>query len=67
MAGIAVGLAAAIGVTRVLQSLLYEVSPTDPAILAAVSVLLLVVALLATWIPAHRAATVDPAATLRAE
>ena len=63
--GIVIGLAGALAVTRLLRGLLYDVSPTDPVTLTATCVVLLVVALLATWVPAHRAATVDPADALR--
>jgi ABC-type lipoprotein release transport system permease subunit len=46
--------------------LLYDVSPTDPLVLGATCVVLLLVALLASWIPARRAAAVDPSDALRA-
>lgn len=65
-AGVAIGVVVAIGVTRFLRSLLYDVSPTDPLVLAATCVALLFVALLASWIPARRAAAVDPSEALRA-
>ena len=63
--GVAIGVAAAIGVTRFLRSLLYDVSPTDPLILVGTCVTLLLVALAASWIPARRAASVDPSEALR--
>jgi ABC-type lipoprotein release transport system permease subunit len=47
--------------------LLYEIKPTDPLTFTAVSLLLLVVALLASWLPARRAAKADPIVALRAE
>jgi putative ABC transport system permease protein len=65
--GIAVGLVAAFSLTRTIESFLYEVSPTDPVTAVAVAAVLLVVAALAAFVPARRAASVDPATTLRAE
>jgi ABC-type antimicrobial peptide transport system permease subunit len=64
-AGIAVGIGGALMFTRVLQSLLYGVSAFDPATFAVVPAILTVVALLATWAPAYRAASVNPVKTLR--
>lgn len=64
-AGIALGVAGALGLTRVLGGQLYGVAPTDPATLAAVALLLLGSALLASWLPARRAASVDPMKALR--
>ena len=66
-AGAALGLGGALAVTRVLGSLLFETRPTDPATLAGVTLLLLVVAGAAGWIPARRATRVDPAVALRSE
>ncbi len=66
-AGVAVGLVAAWGATRLLAGLLFEVSPTDPATFAAVSLLLLAVAGLAALAPAWRAIRVDPLLALRGE
>jgi putative ABC transport system permease protein len=65
--GIALGLAGAFGVTRFLSSFLFGVSPMDPATLAAVAVLLVVVTMVASWVPARRAAGVDPVTALRSD
>jgi hypothetical protein len=67
VAGLIVGLIAAFGLTRVLDSLLYDVSSTDPLTYVAMAALLLCVAMLATYIPARRAARLDPLEGLRAE
>jgi ABC-type antimicrobial peptide transport system permease subunit len=63
--GVAIGVVVAIGVTRFLRSLLYDVSPTDPMILIGTCGVLLLVAAAASWIPARRAAAVDPSEALR--
>ena len=65
--GIVVGLLAAFGVGRLLGSLLYGVRPSDPLILGGVALLLGAVALGASYLPARRAAKVDPLTALRAE
>jgi ABC-type antimicrobial peptide transport system permease subunit len=65
--GIGVGLGAAAGLTRLMASLLFEVSPLDPATYATVAGVLLVSAALASYLPARRAASVDPADALKAE
>jgi putative ABC transport system permease protein len=67
VAGIAAGILLAIAFTRLMAGLLVGVSPTDPWILAGMSLLLLTVALAACLIPARRAASIDPIQTLRAE
>jgi predicted permease len=65
--GVAIGIAASFGITRLLASLLFGVSATDPATFAAVALLLAAVALLASYIPARRAMRLDPNIALRYE
>jgi putative ABC transport system permease protein len=67
LAGLAVGLGASVVMTRALSTLLYEVNTTDPVVLVAVSFLLLTVALAASYLPARRAARLDPMEALRCE
>jgi ABC-type antimicrobial peptide transport system permease subunit len=66
-AGLAAGVVLALGVTRLLRSVLYDVSPGDPVAFAGAAVLLAAVALAAHWLPARRAARVDPLSSLRSE
>jgi predicted permease len=66
-AGVAAGTLAALALTRVMRGLLYGVAPTHPTAYVAGSLALIAVALLASWIPARRAARVDPTVALRAE
>ena len=65
--GVACGVAAAVALTRLMTALLFEVSPLDPATYCAVSAVLLIAALLASYIPARRATNVDPSEALRIE
>ena len=65
--GLALGLAGAFFLTRFLRSLLFDVQQVDPVSYLMVTLLLLLVTLLASWLPARRAAKVDPVVALRAE
>src|SRR4030095_2328310 len=67
VAALIVGLAGAAGVTRVLQTFLFGVTPTDPIAFGIVTLLLMAVGLMAAWLPARRATRIDPWAALRAE
>lgn len=65
--GLVVGVGLALGTTRVLQGLLFGVEPGDPVVIGGAAALLAVVAVVASWIPARRAARIDPSEALRAE
>ena len=66
-AGVALGIAGAFALTGLMKSLLYQVSPADPLVLAAVTVLLVLVAAIAGLLPARRASRIDPLTALRNE
>lgn len=65
--GIGIGLVAAFGLTRVLATMLVDVKPTDPVTFASVAVIFLVVSVIASWLPAFRAARLNPTIALRNE
>ncbi len=67
LAGLALGIAGALAATRLIASLLFGVTPSDPATFAAIAALLTLVALVACWVPARRAMRVDPIIALRYE
>jgi putative ABC transport system permease protein len=65
--GVVLGIAGALAVTRLLRDLLFEVSATDPLVFVIVPITFALVALIASWLPARRAASVDPMIALRDE
>jgi ABC-type antimicrobial peptide transport system permease subunit len=67
MVGVAIGIALALAASRVMQSLLYDTSPREPMVTVGVAALLVVIAAVASAVPARRAARVDPVEVLRAE
>jgi ABC-type antimicrobial peptide transport system permease subunit len=67
VAGVAVGLPAALAAARIIRSKLYGIEPNDPVTLLVTAILLLAVAVVAAWIPARRASHVDPMVALRYE
>ena len=67
VAGTTIGLVGSLLLTRTMRSLLYEISPADPATLAGVALLLILVVILSSYIPARRATRVDPMVALRHE
>jgi putative ABC transport system permease protein len=67
LVGVTIGLTGAFGLTRIISSLLYEVSPTDPLTFLCVSLLLAGIAFLATYVPAQKATRIDPMVALRYE
>jgi len=67
VAGMAIGLAGAFALTRLLEGMLFGVRPTDPLTYVVIIMLLGAVALLACWVPARRAARIDPMVALRTE
>ncbi|HET9948855.1 MAG TPA: FtsX-like permease family protein [Longimicrobiales bacterium] len=66
-AGIAIGLACAFALTRLISGMLFGVSPTDPATFAVLAATVAMVAGLALWLPARRASRIDPIEALRSE
>jgi ABC-type antimicrobial peptide transport system permease subunit len=67
LVGVAGGFAGALGLSRLISGLLFGVTPNDPATFVAIALAMLGVALAATYIPARRAASVDPITALRTE
>jgi ABC-type antimicrobial peptide transport system permease subunit len=67
LSGVTIGLIAAFALTRLMRSLLFGVNATDPFTFAAIAFLLALIALVASYVPAHRAARIDPMISLRCE
>jgi putative ABC transport system permease protein len=67
VAGVGFGLLAAFGLTRAMTTMLVEVKPTDPATFAGIAVVFILIAAIASWLPARRAAKLDPTTALRDE
>ena len=67
MTGVGLGLIGAFGITRVIQSMLYNVGATDPLSFGGVAIFLAAIAVLASYLPARRATAVDPIVALRNE
>ena len=67
VAGVLVGLASALGLTRVIAGFLFGVTTRDPMVFVAVPIILAAVALIGVWLPARRAALVEPVVALRAD
>jgi ABC-type antimicrobial peptide transport system permease subunit len=65
--GVVIGIAGAIGATRFLATLLYEVEAVDPVVFAAMSIMMIGIGMLASYMPARRASRVDPMESLRSE
>jgi putative ABC transport system permease protein len=65
--GVAIGLGTAVGLTRLMKSLLFGISPLDPLTYVAVPVVLVAATVLASYLPARRAASVDPMEALKTE
>jgi len=67
LVGVAIGIGAALGLTRLIAAFLFGVNAKDAAVFTSVAVLLSVVSLLAVWVPARRATRIDPVIALRCE